>query len=180
MTHLPQELLLESAMFKLNCNLHRHSAIWEAETIQVIQQAEWAACVSQHVILSCIRDYMTGSAWSEPSVCAVCSCYNREVVPICLANDLTPYHLNLLQVPDDMMSWECAHFSYGNAVVDGIILAKEGLIFHNSSAVSMMVCKFCLSSLCKDWIPQLALANNLYRGSLPAEFKDLTWLEEKV
>ncbi|KAG2750129.1 hypothetical protein P692DRAFT_201711772, partial [Suillus brevipes Sb2] len=44
----------------------------------------------------------------------------------------------------------------------------------------MTVCKSCLSSLCKDRIPQLALANNLYRGSLPAEFKDLTWLEEKV
>ncbi|KAG2096711.1 uncharacterized protein F5147DRAFT_531210, partial [Suillus discolor] len=60
------------------------------------------------------------------------------------------------------------------------MLAKEGLVFHESAAVSMMVCKPCLSSLCKDRIPQLTLANNLYRGCLPVEFQDLTWVEEKI
>ncbi|KAG2750128.1 hypothetical protein P692DRAFT_20734239, partial [Suillus brevipes Sb2] len=75
MTRLSQELLSASAMLKLNRDLHRHSAIREAETIRAIQQAEWPARVSQHVVLSCVRDYMTGSAWSEPCVCAVCSCY---------------------------------------------------------------------------------------------------------
>ncbi|KAH7904302.1 hypothetical protein BJ138DRAFT_1138568 [Hygrophoropsis aurantiaca] len=29
-------------------------------------------------------------------------------------------------------------------------------------------------------MPRLALANNLYRGSLPIEFQDLTWVEEMV
>jgi hypothetical protein len=29
-------------------------------------------------------------------------------------------------------------------------------------------------------VPRLALANNLYRGQLPDEFKDLTWVEEMV
>jgi hypothetical protein len=29
-------------------------------------------------------------------------------------------------------------------------------------------------------MPRFALANKLYRGRLPAEFRDLTWIEERV
>ena len=29
-----------------------------------------------------------------------------------------------------------------------------------------------------NWPAMFALANNFYRGELPAEFKDLTWVEE--
>ncbi|KAG2108698.1 uncharacterized protein F5147DRAFT_694504 [Suillus discolor] len=29
-------------------------------------------------------------------------------------------------------------------------------------------------------VPRLALRNNLYRGDLPVQFQDLTWIEEKI
>jgi hypothetical protein len=32
----------------------------------------------------------------------------------------------------------------------------------------------------RNKIPRLALANSLYRGVLPAQFEDLTWVEETV
>ncbi|KAJ8580976.1 hypothetical protein M405DRAFT_752500, partial [Rhizopogon salebrosus TDB-379] len=42
----------------------------------------------------------------------------------------------------------------------------------------MLICTKCQSSLRNGHIPRLALANNLYRGQLPTEFADLTWVEE--
>jgi len=37
-----------------------------------------------------------------------------------------------------------------------------------------------MSSLTKHKIPRFALANNLFRGMLPVQFNDLTWVEENV
>jgi hypothetical protein len=44
----------------------------------------------------------------------------------------------------------------------------------------MLICAKCHSALKKKKVPQLSLANHLYQGSLPNEFKDLTWIEEMV
>ncbi|KAI0064803.1 hypothetical protein BV25DRAFT_1772750, partial [Artomyces pyxidatus] len=41
-------------------------------------------------------------------------------------------------------------------------------------------CSDCLLSISKVLIPRYALANGLYRGHLPVEFQDLTWVEEMV
>ncbi|KAF6741350.1 hypothetical protein DFP72DRAFT_760101, partial [Ephemerocybe angulata] len=40
------------------------------------------------------------------------------------------------------------------------------------------ICRECLSPLCHAKVPRFALSNNLYRGVLPDEFSDLTWVEE--
>ncbi|KIM83355.1 hypothetical protein PILCRDRAFT_46336, partial [Piloderma croceum F 1598] len=42
------------------------------------------------------------------------------------------------------------------------------------------ICAQCHSSLLKDVMPKFALANGLYRGQLPEQFSDLTWVEEMV
>ncbi|KAG1764938.1 hypothetical protein EDD22DRAFT_766274, partial [Suillus occidentalis] len=42
------------------------------------------------------------------------------------------------------------------------------------------VCRDCLSSLNHAKVPRLALANHLYRGQLPNQFHDLTWIKEMV
>lgn len=44
----------------------------------------------------------------------------------------------------------------------------------------MQLCAECQSSLVHSKVPRLALANHLYRGKLPDEFSDLTWIEEMV
>ncbi|KAG1876577.1 hypothetical protein DFJ58DRAFT_712827 [Suillus subalutaceus] len=56
----------------------------------------------------------------------------------------------------------------------------SGVKFQDSNAVTVNVCVECQSSLLKNKVPQLALANQLYRGSLPDRFSDLMWVEEKV
>ncbi|EIM83150.1 uncharacterized protein STEHIDRAFT_133886 [Stereum hirsutum FP-91666 SS1] len=42
------------------------------------------------------------------------------------------------------------------------------------------VCDECRRSLLNGSIPRLSLRNCLYRGRLPEEFRDLTWVEEMV
>ncbi|KAF8217876.1 hypothetical protein K438DRAFT_1495833, partial [Mycena galopus ATCC 62051] len=40
------------------------------------------------------------------------------------------------------------------------------------------VCECCLSKLQQSELPKFALKNDLYRGRVPDEFSDLTWIEE--
>ncbi|KAI0754460.1 hypothetical protein C8Q80DRAFT_1093390, partial [Daedaleopsis nitida] len=45
---------------------------------------------------------------------------------------------------------------------------------------SIHICTDCSRSLYKSKMPKFALANNLYRGELPEQFADLTWVEEMI
>ena len=60
------------------------------------------------------------------------------------------------------------------------MLDKKGVAHSSSMETSVTVCSECKTSLLKDEIPRYALANKLYRGELPIQFKDLTWVEEMV
>ncbi|KAG2126869.1 uncharacterized protein EDB93DRAFT_1070909, partial [Suillus bovinus] len=60
------------------------------------------------------------------------------------------------------------------------MLDKQGLVFTHSEAMAIQVCSGCKTSLSKEKMPALALANGLFRGFLPHTFSDLTWVEEKV
>ncbi|KAJ7937785.1 hypothetical protein B0H13DRAFT_1500425, partial [Mycena leptocephala] len=40
------------------------------------------------------------------------------------------------------------------------------------------ICEDCLSKLKQSELPKFALMNDLYRGRVPDEFSDLTWIEE--
>ncbi|KAH7921152.1 hypothetical protein BV22DRAFT_1107344 [Leucogyrophana mollusca] len=42
------------------------------------------------------------------------------------------------------------------------------------------MCSECRTDLTRGVVPRYALANGLFRGRLPDEFSDLTWVEEKV
>jgi hypothetical protein len=44
----------------------------------------------------------------------------------------------------------------------------------------MQICNDCHCALMQCRVPRLALANYLYRGKLPDEFCDLTWVEGMV
>ncbi|KAG1829920.1 hypothetical protein EV424DRAFT_1583715 [Suillus variegatus] len=71
-------------------------------------------------------------------------------------------------------------FTFDNDLIDGLMLEKRGIVFENSRAVELKICPQCKSSLAHEKIPSLALANGLFRGSLPDQFQDLTWVEEKI
>ncbi|KAH9834902.1 uncharacterized protein C8Q71DRAFT_710536 [Rhodofomes roseus] len=55
---------------------------------------------------------------------------------------------------------------------------KKGLLCSDPINHRIALCSDCYNSLKKPAMPRYALANNLYRGHLPTEFCDLTWVEE--
>ncbi|KAG0697109.1 hypothetical protein DFH29DRAFT_812170 [Suillus ampliporus] len=60
------------------------------------------------------------------------------------------------------------------------MLDKAGIVDDSSQFTAMNVCADCFVALLKKKVPQLALANGLYRGEFPEYFRDLTWVEEKI
>ena len=69
---------------------------------------------------------------------------------------------------------------FENTVLDGLMLDKNGVVESTLSQAWFNVCPECCASLKCNKVPQLALANNLYRDVLPDQFQDLTWVEEMV
>ncbi|KAG1901584.1 uncharacterized protein F5891DRAFT_1187440 [Suillus fuscotomentosus] len=95
--------------------------------------------------------------------------------------------MKLLRVTDPFIVQACVVqslsviFTFGHNAIDGIMLDKAGVKFDVDSgcAVEFNVCIDCWSSLGKSRVPQLALTNDLYQGSLLDQFANLTWVEEK-
>ncbi|KAI6025288.1 hypothetical protein PISMIDRAFT_28806 [Pisolithus microcarpus 441] len=65
-------------------------------------------------------------------------------------------------------------------MLDGLILDRGGVVLDTKDSGIINVCSPCKSSLARKKIPRFALANGLYRGNLPHEFCDITWVEEKI
>ncbi|KAH9829080.1 uncharacterized protein C8Q71DRAFT_799842 [Rhodofomes roseus] len=91
--------------------------------------------------------------------------------------------MSVLQVHDPWIIQKCIvqqnsnEFLYGNEL-DGFMLDKKGLLCSDPINHRIALCSDCYNSLKKPAMPRYALANNLYRGHLPTEFCDLTWVEE--
>lgn len=50
----------------------------------------------------------------------------------------------------------------------------------DDSTMCIFMCSECHSTLNWNIVPHYALKNQLYRGHLPDEFHDITWVEEMV
>ena len=79
------------------------------------------------------------------------------------------------------------HFIYGGAhcELDGLVLNRSGFLSDDEVTEGMpltiRICKTCDSSLSKNKLPDLALANGLWSGigEVP-ELSNLSWIEEKL
>ncbi|KAG1863882.1 hypothetical protein F4604DRAFT_2028772 [Suillus subluteus] len=183
---LSQEIVLRSVKDMSARPECKHNALAEARDIRTDRERGWPMPVSKEVVLKCLNGYMEGTMWTEPFVCAVCSQYDRDAVNIHLSGDISSMNLDLLRVSDDFVVKKCVIqnmstcFAFDNVLIDGLMLEKRGIVFENSKAVELKVCLQCKSSLTQNKTPPLALANGLFRGTLPDQFRDLTWVEEKI
>ncbi|KAG1761817.1 hypothetical protein EDD22DRAFT_779283, partial [Suillus occidentalis] len=96
-------------------------------------------------------------------------------------------HLESLRVTDEFIVQKCilqglsCRFTFGSELIDGLMLEKAGVVTITDDSVTLNVCGSCQAALRKpDRVPRLALKNSLYRGELPVQFQDLTWIEEKI
>ena len=140
----------------------------------------WPTVVKDDVVFHCLEDYRLATIWEPPLVCSVCGLLCRNIINVNIRADNVP-SLNFvsLQVSDYFISSH-EDFRYGIHVLDGAILDTHGFKDRSTDGVIIQICSECHSSLEKNNMPRLALANHLYRGTPPAEFKDLTWIEEMV
>ena len=69
---------------------------------------------------------------------------------------------------------------FGYKALDGLMLYKPAVRPSSDGNVILDICTQCYSSLRRASMPKFALANCLYRGHLPSQFHDLTWVEEMV
>ena len=88
-------------------------------------------------------------------------------------------NIGLLKVPEGYPA--SADFVSDIVAVSGLMLENLAVdTHHGDGQARVQVCKRCWASLNLGKIPRFPLANKLYRGRLPNESSDLTWVEEMV
>ncbi|KAL6297838.1 hypothetical protein BKA93DRAFT_719028, partial [Sparassis latifolia] len=60
------------------------------------------------------------------------------------------------------------------------MLDKKGLTYDNGMVTAIKICSSCYTAIQHCTTPQYGLVNNLYRGCLPEQYNDITWVEEMV
>ena len=149
--------------------------------------AAWPSQVPQSHIWKCLDAYRQGTIWVDPPVCAVCGQGSENIKEVQVGqNTKDSLSLEVLRLTDDFIIRNCvikcnsAKFTYGNILLDGLMLDKQGIHECNTYDAKLNICSECYITLTHNKMPRLALANNLYRGTLPDQFQDLTWVEEMV
>lgn len=143
----------------------------------------WPVVPDPEVVLDCVRAYRLGSQWSAPVPCACCARARVDAVitdfPLSDCAELVSYlNLSILRITRP------CHSPCFVTVPDlsSFMLDPRGFSSVDGSSViaTMHLCQDCIGPLKSNKMPRFALANNLFRGSLPDEFRDLTWIEEMV
>ena len=153
-------------------------------------RVSWPERVPCEIIFKRLNEYFEGTQWTLPPPCAVCTCqiHDTEVMSIIVDGNSSflPLHFDMLRVTDPFIIQNCtihcnsAEFVFGCKALDSLMLYKQALHHLPGGNIRLDICMQCHSSLSKGTMPKFALANNLYRGRLPSQFHDLTWVEEMV
>lgn len=141
----------------------------------------WPETISEEVKLACLHRYWLNSIYVPPQPCCVCdrAVYGNAISSFDCATPAfhsLPWHV--LRNKDDFLSTQFT-FEYGIPCIQGCVLSPAG-IRTTECGVFADICSDCIGPFSKGTLPKFALANGLFRGSLPDEFKDLTWVEEMV
>ena len=159
----------------------REMAVSDAREVRETYVKSWPQAISKDIVYRCLNAYYTGSQWVMPPVCCVCSrrqhgvdMYDMVVNP----NEEIPGYFSILR-NEDMSPFSDDDFRFTDSRLNGLMLDPSGLQSDNGHT-TLHICYPCNGYLPRSLMPRFALANQLYRGHLPKEFRDLTWIEERV
>ena len=165
---------------QVHCEKH-NAAASDAHAAREAYIQSWPQVVPKNVVYQCLNAYYEGSQWTMPPVCCVCSRRQHAVKMnrvVLNENEEIPDYLSILQNDDE--PWVSDNeFQFTDSRLDGLVLDPDGLQV-SEKGTTLLVCHPCHAYLPRSLMPCFALANKLYRGRLPEEFKDLTWIEERV
>jgi hypothetical protein len=130
------------------------------------------------------------AASQKPVVCAVCGRdkYDMPFVTYHLrpGDQLPPGFRSVLGIARHSKHYATQDFTFKHTALDNLMLCARGVHTSPDAIVKVDVCKECAACVHPESpkvspkLPKYALANKLYLGDLPEEFKDLTWVEEQV
>lgn len=137
--------------------------------------------IAMSTVYSTLRGYYDRTSVTVPLPCCVCSRAHLTVATHVVNLDSVPFNLELLRSSGAVslrVADEDAVFYHGHSILDGLVLDSEGIFLNDVQHI--IVCDHCIHPLVAGHIPRLSLANHLWRGTLPVEFRDLTWVEEMI
>ena len=161
---------------------HRENAIRVAvDTRQLQISTAWPSVVSEDIVFDCLNNYRRATVWVPPAVCCVCGLERVDVTDVVVDNGAqSSLDFSNLFVKDPHNIADLTGFQYGLPAIDGTVFDTSAMTISETSRVVLKVCVECLSALKRNRVPRLSLDNYLYRGKLPSELQDLTWVEEMV
>ena len=145
---------------------------------------DWPKVVPRHIVTKCRRDYYESTKWIKPRACAVCA---RTRSTAKMKTHLIPKGSSDLPlfaplcIPNTSPYFNSPCFQFGLPTLNNAMLSSSG-VTQVDGGYEVCICDQCNVPLSKSppQLPKFALKNNLYRGELPAELSDLTWVEEQV
>jgi hypothetical protein len=148
----------------------------------------WPQPIDPLFTLSCCRAYVEATNITPRVPCVCCGrafFVNELTTPYKFSfKDTslpTTHPLSILRAEYSEPTCISTSLSYLSSVLDDISIHHEYVdIDHDSQSLSLRMCTACVSALESQKIPKFSLSNNLFRGRLPADLRDITWIEEKV
>ena len=160
----------------------------ESEAVGERDLGLWPPKHDEKFRISKMRQYWEATKYKVPPLCAVCarSRMTAKVEKIVIEKEsYDKLNMHLLKISDEHILKKVrqgqTHFCYENVNIHEHFLSKDAVgIREGAKEVCASICDECQRSLQQGKLPKYSLANNLYRGELPEQFRDLTWVEEQV
>jgi hypothetical protein len=140
------------------------------------------------IVYERLRAYYKNTCIVVPGCCGVCSRkqIGLELTTITINEETAAeWNLSLLRICNETIIKSCIvsqlsnEFMFDDPILDGLMLCRMG-VSNVLSTSAVCICSDCSCSLKNGKMPKFALANDLYRGNLPSQFSDLTWVEEMI
>ncbi|KAJ3559445.1 hypothetical protein NM688_g341 [Phlebia brevispora] len=158
-------------------NMEVEAAVRERDDLKRTIVTRWPEVIKRSLkdkVVSMFRE-ATSSESLRTFTCACCaeevSSSKREILAVSeLPLDILRCHSDILESPGFDIG-----VPFREGVLEGVLLDPDGV---SSDRSKVQLCKKCASSLRREKLPTLALANRMYVGPVPQELKDLTDVEE--
>jgi hypothetical protein len=159
----------------------------EITNIQTIVDS-WPSLPNEDFILQRCSEYIAATTIKPPAPCVCCG---RGFLPTELIEaysfELSENHLpidhplRLLCADGALASVFTTSSSIPTTILDGLMIYHVYVTLDSEMRnISLSMCKECISSLRSAQLPRFSLKNNLWRGILPPELRDISWIEEKI
>jgi Helitron helicase-like domain at N-terminus/PIF1-like helicase len=148
----------------------------------------WPQVIESEQIQEYCTAYLKATTISVPRPCVCCGrSFFAELLSKSFSFSLDDrslpdgHQLLILRADTSFAQDFVAPFSLLTPILDGIMLFHAYIdVSLPDRKLNLETCVECSSSLSRQCIPKFSLRNNLYRGVLPDDLKDITWIEEKV